>query len=321
MEKQMGLYVVLRADGTLERTLCSRKGEKKLPDTTLDNELITYSELNFGAYPEWLEMIDQLSAEVENDDPDHFGEVDMEKFLQLLHLTEDLVLVLEKSNLVTGTLMRTLIEDKVPKDDGTAWYVYVAKTEIQNCLEGIMRFQMFVNRVLSVFANKEEFDVSNYPYLRQLHVTQIVNLDTDISTEYFFRSEVAYYQFLLMHLISRKPNVAFCHCCGRFFIPKTRKKTLYCDRVLVDDKTCKDMAPYLKHKKAAANIKVIQEFDRAKQRMYRRYERTDSGKEKSANDLTYNEYYDWLDEATKARDQFLRGEISEEDALTKIIVP
>ena len=34
--------------------------------------------------------------------------------------------------------------------------------------------------------------------------------------------------------------------------------------------------------------------------------------------ITYSEYYEWLDAATEARDQFLKGSISQEDAL-KII--
>ena len=72
---------------------------------------------------------------------------------------------------------------------------------------------------------------------------------------------------------------------------------------------------------AARNEKVIREFDRAKQRMYRRYERTDGIKAESDKDLTYSQYYAWLDAATEARDQFLRGEITEAEALRIIIVP
>lgn len=321
MEKQLGLYVGIYPDGALERTLCSISGEQKLPDTTLCNELISFSELNFRPYAEFLEAFAHLSEEIEIDDPDHFGEVDMGKFMQLLQLTEELIYELEEANPVSGTLMRTFIQDLVPKDDGTAWHVYMAKAQILNCLEEIMLSQMCINSIFSVFANREEFNLSNYPHFHPLHVTQIISMNDTISTEYFFRSESAYYQFLLMHFISQKPNVAFCHCCGRFFVPKTKKKTLYCDRILSGNKTCKDMAPYLKHKKTAENVKVIQEFDRAKQRMYRRYERTGCEKTESNIDLTYKEYYDWLDEATKARDQFLSGEISEAIALAKIIVP
>ena len=55
--------------------------------------------------------------------------------------------------------------------------------------------------------------------------------------------------------------------------------------------------------------------------MYRRYERTDGIKAESDKDLTYSQYYAWLDAAAEARDQFLRGEITEAEALRIIIVP
>ncbi len=78
----------------------------------------------------------------------------------------------------------------------------------------------------------------------------------------------------------------------------------------------------MKHKIDAGNKKVIEEFDRAKRRMYKRYERANLGKQKSSDkDLSYSEYYDWLDKATKARDDFLAEKLSEEEALKIIIVP
>ena len=56
--------------------------------------------------------------------------------------------------------------------------------------------------------------------------------------------------------------------------------------------------------------------------MYKRYERANLGKQKSSDkDLSYSEYYDWLDKATKARDDFLAEKLSEEEALKIIIVP
>lgn len=37
--------------------------------------------------------------------------------------------------------------------------------------------------------------------------------------------------------------------------------------------------------------------------------------------MTERQYFSWLEKATLARDQFLAGEISEEDALASIHVP
>ena len=127
--------------------------------------------------------------------------------------------------------------------------------------------------------------------------------------------------FLLLKFIEIRPRVNRCRYCGKFFIPKTNRPTLYCDNIVADGKTCKDLAPQTMHKVAAADQKVIKEFDRAKQRMYKRYERAGYGKKPSPKDLTEEEYSSWLQNATEARDKFLAGEMTEEDALAVIIVP
>ena len=106
------------------------------------------------------------------------------------------------------------------------------------------------------------------------------------------------------------------------FVLKTAKKTLYCDRIIKDGKTCKIWGPILKHKLQAQNKKVVEEYDRAKQKMYKRYERaTDPNKKVSEKDLTYEEYYDWLEKATQARDDYLAGKLTAEEALKIIKVP
>ena len=321
MEKELGLYVCLCNDGTIKRTLRSTKGETELGDTTIGDALIAFSELNFENYAKILDVIKLYDEETEIAGAENFGQVDMDCFDQMKDLTNQLVSVLEEEIPVSGTLLRTMLEDNVPQDDGSAWYVYVAKSKIIDCLEAVMRFQMVLNHILSLLAQGGQVHPSDFPFLKEMSVTQIVRYDSTITTQYHFRAEAYYLKFLLMHFLSEKPRVGFCHCCGRFFIPKTKKKTLYCDRVLRDGKTCKELAPYLKHKRAARNETVIREFDRAKQRMYRRYERTDGIKAESGKDLTYSQYYAWLDAATEARDQFLRGEITESEALRIIIVP
>ncbi|MCI7215308.1 MAG: DUF6076 domain-containing protein [Dysosmobacter sp.] len=118
-----------------------------------------------------------------------------------------------------------------------------------------------------------------------------------------------------------KPRVLLCQCCGRYFIPKTKKETLYCDRIFIRNRTCKQVAPGMKHQIEAMRQTVIDEFDRAKRRMYNRYSRALDKKAPSEKDLTLSEYYEWLNRATAARDQFVKGELSQEEALSIINVP
>ena len=67
---------------------------------------------------------------------------------------------------------------------------------------------------------------------------------------------------------------------------------------------------------------MVEEFDRAKRRMYKRYERAEFlNKEPSEKDLSYEEYYQWLDRAVRARDDYLSGRLSTEETLKIIRTP
>ena len=50
MERKLGLYVTLGNDGSLKRTLVSISGETELEATTLNDEVILFSELIFDFY-------------------------------------------------------------------------------------------------------------------------------------------------------------------------------------------------------------------------------------------------------------------------------
>ena len=87
-------------------------------------------------------------------------------------------------------------------------------------------------------------------------------------------------------------------------------------------KTCKQLGPRIKHEIEVDKHNVVEEFDRAKQRMYKRYERSVFyNQEPTEKSLMQTEYSKWLEQATQARDMYLAGEMSEEEALKIINVP
>ena len=238
----------------------------------------------------------------------------------MLDTVEDLVSTLGEEFPLHGTLLRTQLEDEVPADDGTAMYPFLASRNILTILAEVMQFQFVVNEVLHDVQAGEPIVSEKYDTLWEVPVRSVLRWDgSTLTTQYHFRSAVDYYHFLLLQFVTNHPSVARCHCCGRYFIPKTKKKTLYCDRILKDSKTCKEWGPVLKHRQKAAQLRVVEEFDRAKQRMYKRYERAEFiNKEPSEKDLSYGEYYQWLDRAAKARDDYLAGKLSTEEALNII---
>ena len=322
MSAEHGVYVELLPGGKIKRDLAGSSGEASLEDTVVSGEVILFSELIFEPYAAVVDLIrSQARAILMHND--HGGLANMTLFQFMLDTVEDLASTLEQENPLHGTLLRAQLEDEVPPDDGTAMYPFRASRKILTILTEIMQFQFVVNEVLHDMQAGEPLISDKYDTLWEVPVRSILRWEGDgLTTQYHFRSAVDYYHFLLLQFVSCHPAVAWCHCCGRYFIPKTKKKTLYCDRILKDGKTCKEWGPVLKHRQKVAQISVVEEFDRAKRRMYKRYERAEFlNKEPSEKDLSYEEYYQWLDRAVRARDDYLAGKLSEEDALTIIQMP
>lgn len=322
MSAEHGVYVELLPGGKIKRDLAGISGEVPLAETKISDEILLFSELIFEPYAAVVDQIrSQARAILMHND--HGGLANMTLFQFMLDTVEDLASTLEQENPLHGTLLRAQLEDEVPPDDGTAMYPFRASRKILTILTEIMQFQFVVNEVLHDMQAGEPLISDKYDTLWEVPVRSILRWEGDgLTTQYHFRSAVDYYHFLLLQFVSCHPAVAWCHCCGRYFIPKTKKKTLYCDRILKDGKTCKEWGPVLKHRQKVAQISVVEEFDRAKRRMYKRYERAKFlNKEPSEKDLSYEEYYQWLDRAVRARDDYLAGKLSEEDALTIIQMP
>lgn len=160
-----------------------------------------------------------------------------------------------------------------------------------------------------------------YSLIQECETTAVFSLEGGLHTQYVFRSHNQYYHFLLQRFIASKTTLNKCQYCGRYFVPKTKRKTLYCDRVIRNGKTCKQIAPYLNRKERAAADRVISEFNRINDMLLHRLERAEYDKKSSPIDLTRKEYYQWLDSATDARDRYLAGRLAEEEAIHMIHMP
>lgn len=320
MKNDFGVYAK-NTGGVLQRRLLTVSGEVPLPDSTPGAEIIDFSELNFHYYAV---IIDQLITcqpyLVKTEKGEHFGEIDNNVYGFIVDMANDLMSTMEKVSPLFGTLTRTALADNLPQDDGTAMHCLRTAQEIIHTLTDVIACQFEMNDVLDALCMKGDPSIDAVgEFLRDVRLAEVSGLSNPLSGYYCFRSMEDYYHFLLLRMVEDKTRVARCECCGRFFIPRTRAATKYCDRVIRDGKTCKQVAPALKHKEQAERSKVIGAFDRAKRRMYKRYERAlDVSKKPSPKDISYAEYYDWLEPATKARDDYLSGELTLEQALAVI---
>ena len=321
LKRNTGLYISYNNKGQIRKTIVTAKGETYTENSTIAKELLSFLNMSLAPFTEVAEYLNDISANVEIDDPDHFGEVDLVAFQELLKTTVQVIEVFEEENIFHGTLLRTLMEDAVPPDDGSAMYIYQTKLEILKRLDAILQTQHYIELALQMLCEKKEFSIAkDFPMLDSVETVQILSMDKALRAEYYFRSPCNYYCYLFLMLLNKKPNVARCQCCRDYFIPKTKKVTLYCDRVIKNGKTCKQIAPHLKRRINAKSDEVLKTFERTKQKMYKRYERANDSLEPLAHGLSWNEYEQWQKSAREAKDKYVLGEITAEEALEIIEV-
>lgn len=318
-EHEFGLYLTLEEDGYIKRTLISESGAEDLPATRIQDEVILFSELNFKHYTMVVDTLQEMADQIDLEGKDEMTTEEKEKFDSFISLVDNLLIELEKEQPTQGLLLRTTIQDSLPINDDSAEYAYLATKIIPEQLRAIVDYNFFLNSLfINVYIKNPIIEDTDLYFISTLKIQQELTFIGTLTTRYFFRSLVDYFVFLTMQFLNTKPTVTRCECCGRFFVPKTNKATKYCDRIVKNNLTCKQIAPSLKHKKIVSDDKVVEAYDRNKRKMYRRYERNDGKVYMPKKGLTYDDFYDWNDTATEARDKYLNGTISAEEAL-KII--
>lgn len=126
--------------------------------------------------------------------------------------------------------------------------------------------------------------------------------------------------FDFLELVHQGCPVKRCKLCGRLFVQRTRHKTEYCDRKTENGRTCKQVGP-----KMVFNAELdkpenvaLKEYNRIRQLKQQQLER-DKNKEIGKDVGKAQAVFDaWSEPAKVLRDQFVAGEISEQEFLTGI---
>ena len=143
---------------------------------------------------------------------------------------------------------------------------------------------------------------------------KLTETDLALTKTYYFDSAANYLRFLLVQLIKRNPNICLCQNCNRLFVAKTKKRTLYCDRIHPDDgKKCSEIGPK-KRAELQSTLFGFEDYDKAVERNYQRAKRTQEYYVKDIQ-LGWDDYYDWLDRVQQAKKKWLNEEITDEDFL------
>lgn len=123
------------------------------------------------------------------------------------------------------------------------------------------------------FTQRERFEkiCKVYPTLSEHAFAVRWTLDGDgWVQEYEIHSVLGLYVFYFMMVLRSDKRITRCQHRWRYFVPKTKKKTDYCDRVWKDGKTCKELGPNLKRKDAPAEDKYLLAYKILRARFYER---------------------------------------------------
>ena len=135
--------------------------------------------------------------------------------------------------------------------------------------------------------------------------------------KYEMRSLLELYCFELGAVLRSPKRISRCQCCWQYFVPKTNKKTDYCDRTWKDGRTCKEHGPNLKRKDGPAEDRYQLAFKVLSKRFYEREYRAYADRTR-ALPVPYGSYGDWIEVASTARVEYLNGKISGKKFLQRL---
>ena len=166
-------------------------------------------------------------------------------------------------------------------------------------------------RILEIDAQLLDYTFQETYYINTKKQTEI---NLELTKCYIFDSAANYLNFLLLNLMQLNLNICLCQNCGELFVAKTKKKTLYCDRVQPDsNKKCNEIGPK-NRAELQSTLFGFEDYNKAVERNYQRAKRTEDSYVKDIK-LGWDDYYAWLDRVQQAKKQWLNEEITDEDFL------
>ncbi len=326
MTDKNGIYLSVDGDDAV-RVIVGNGTKIQTDKIKISEELIGELEYNMSHYETVVEHISEKTEPL-----DGIGEYSEDQVTSVFNTALDLADAVRENDLTSGVLLRAAINKLLNvKDDGTAMFFLLSMNNVVEAIREPMSTQYILYKYLksrSEFDTHEEWLRTNILpegyFFRRDYPCEIINYDLftnepKLSQVFFFDNYTNYFVFLFLKFAEQKRRVLECPCCGKLFVPKSNRAEIYCDRVLIDGKTCKQIAPKLARKLKQRNDPLLEEYEKAKNRNYKRVERYENADGNSGVMwLTFNEYKTWLDRASEMKRLYLQGKISK-DIFIKVV--
>lgn len=326
-----GLYVQTENETTINILMVTPDGkEKELANIIPAQDLLRVVEIDYSIYRKRVMQLQNLPLFQEKLD------IAMSEYEELVNTARRIPRLIEKIDPAGAFVVRRRIEMILQSpDDGSASYLlYSGQWIIQALMEPVLT-QLRLRNIFEVsFANTErKTQAGRYSILRETYpqllgyyfkVRRLPAEDGDMP----FGNKVEYsintlleLRILELEMYFRQSNrIARCAHCWGYFMPKTKKETLYCDREWDGEKTCKQLGPNAQRRIDQHHDNALAIFEVLRKRMGARYERYMDSGEKMDTEFMLNVdgYFDWSDEAKQARMDYLDGKITAEQFIQLI---
>lgn len=321
MTDKNGIYLSVDGDDAV-RVIIENNIKIQTDKVKISEELIGELEYNMSHYETVVEHISEKTEPL-----DGIGEYSDDQVTSVFNTALDLADAVRENDLTSGVLLRAAINKLLDaKDDGTAMFFLLSMNNVVKAIREPMSTQYILYKYLksrSEFDTHEEWLRANILpegyFFRRDYPCEIINYDLftnepKLSQVFFFDNYTDYFVFLFLKFAEQQRRVLECPCCGKLFVPKSNRAEVYCDRIIYKGKTCKQVAPKLMMKYKKMHDDVLEEYERAKNRNYKRVERYENADGNSGvMRLTFNEYKAWLDRASEMKRLYLQGQVSEDE--------
>lgn len=184
-----------------------------------------------------------------------------------------------------------------------------AMQEIWYQLETAVYMQQYINSVITdlcydELVNEDRKKVPMYKGNIEFNI-QIKSCysNSNYKNIYLINSIEDYYFAVLQAYINSNPMIAQCKYCDKYFVPKTKKATLYCDRITLNGKSCKVLGARSAFRDSIDGDPILKMYYSTKHRLQTYYSRC-----KLSQHSYLKEYYDWVDKFEPLVQKYKAGE-------------
>ena len=300
--------------------------EKRLPVTTPAKDLIAATEIDYRKYRGEIKRLrdEHPLFEVRPD----ISETDFEEFV-----AEALMLpaMLEKIDPVSFFVLGELLHQSLQaEDDGSASFLLDSAEELLYILEEPLRAQIRLRNIFEMAfdgmeraTQRERFErlCQIYPDVGRL-CDPLTLPDVEPGQRIFRANSILGLRLLELMLYFQQDaqRIARCDYCWGWFIPKTKKVTRYCDRVM-DGFPCKQRGSRFKRNLVEEQDGALRTCNQLRDRMYARLLRWQDAVPTERDNLIpmdYDQYTEWSENARLARMEYLSGTLTAEKFLRRI---